>query len=605
MRADNIFIYHLDYELQDLFNLRKAHSYNIVYESFDMITRIAFLLCNESILIPASNYFESDIAFSILNKLSSFYVDQLGIIKLISSSYNLNELLQKKVKQHGDSLYTIGYHYADFLKEDKKIYLPGSMKKREASASEDIHNAWLSAEGIEGLAKLVYEITSGKYKASVLEDKIGNIPEKLGEQAYISRYIVPLLELDINYKETINTVINLFITREYIKSFLSEYDAICLKDIPLIDSELVLPKEDGYNHISYSEYIMKLRDLDYSGTNALTYVKKCNADELLNFKFDQQWKNVIENEPGYGIILPIAVKAEVFKLDTKEIKIGIITALAKECAAVKKMLDNVQELFFEGRGAGHRFFVGEIKSANGGIHKVALGQCGMGNNKASIRAMSMRNHFPELESILMVGIAGGIPTPNNIEKHVRLGDIVVSQGIVQYDFIKETSESIICRSEPPKPSAKLMEAINILQVKEYEDIYKWKEYVENYTVKQFSKPAAEDILHDINGEIIDHPLDDSRDGYPKVFYGKIASANTLLKSFEKRQYLKEQFDVFAVEMEASGIADATWDMDIGYLVIRGICDYCDKFKNDDWQNYAAMVAANYAKDLIENLPSFN
>jgi hypothetical protein len=31
------------------------------------------------------------------------------------------------------------------------------------------------------------------------------------------------------------------------------------------------------------------------------------------------------------------------------------------------------------------------------------------------------------------------------------------------------------------------------------------------------------------------------------------------------------------------------------LVIRGICDYADSHKNDGWQNYAAAVAATYAK----------
>lgn len=77
-------------------------------------------------------------------------------------------------------------------------------------------------------------------------------------------------------------------------------------------------------------------------------------------------------------------------IDTYDnVKIGIITALPKECAAVKKVLENVKECHFKGRGAGHSFFIGEIKSANGGVHRVALCQCGMGNNKASIRATTM------------------------------------------------------------------------------------------------------------------------------------------------------------------------------------------------------------------------
>ena len=77
-----------------------------------------------------------------------------------------------------------------------------------------------------------------------------------------------------------------------------------------------------------------------------------------------------------------------------------------------------------------------------------------------------------------------------------------------------------------------------------------------------------------------------------------------MKNYQKRQQLKKKFGVYAVEMEASGIADATWEMGTGYIVIRGICDYCDDYKNDDWQEYAAIIAACYARDLIEKLPSW-
>lgn len=297
-------------------------------------------------------------------------------------------------------------------------------------------------------------------------------------------------------------------------------------------------------------------------------------------------------------------KEEIVMNKYENIKIGIITALSKECAAIKLLLDNVEECYFKGKGSGHRFFVGEIKSANGGVHKVALGQCGMGNNKASIRAITMQNHFPGIETIIMVGIAGGVPSPDNISKHIRLGDIVVSEGVIQYDFVKETSEKIICRSTPAKPSAKLLEALEAIKVKEYEEIYAWKSLIDAYAVNKFAKPSCDDVLHDSMGRIISHPRDIHRDCYPKVFYGKIASANTLLKNFERRQKLKEQYGVLAVEMEASGIADATWETGAGYLVIRGISDYCDDYKNDDWQEYAAMVAACYTRDLIENLPSF-
>ncbi|KAK6495504.1 hypothetical protein TWF481_002554 [Arthrobotrys musiformis] len=41
------------------------------------------------------------------------------------------------------------------------------------------------------------------------------------------------------------------------------------------------------------------------------------------------------------------------------------------------------------------------------------------------------------------------------------------------------------------------------------------------------------------------------------------------------------------------------------LVIRSICDYADSRKNDDWQEYAAAVAAAYAKELLEYVPPDN
>ena len=349
-------------------------------------------------------------------------------------------------------------------------------------------------------------------------------------------------------------------------------------DFPMVGfaSEVMEQIIGSYEKYLYEYYKAKR----FSDTN-----KQCNKEQKYSERIDKR-KEILMNR-------------------YENIKIGIITALPKECAAVKLLLENVEECYFDGSGAGHRFFIGELKSANGGVHKIALGQCGMGNNKASIRAIMMKNHFPEIESIIMVGIAGGVPSPDNISKHVRLGDIVVSEGIIQYDFVKETSGEKICRSDPSKPSAKLLEALDAIKVKEYEGVYAWKSFIDTYAVKKFAKPNCDDILHDSAGEIVPHPEDIDRDRYPKIFYGRIASANTLLKSFERRQRLKEEFDVQAVEMEASGIADAAWVTETGYLVVRGICDYCDEYKNDDWQEYAAIVAACYTRDLIENLPSFD
>lgn len=38
------------------------------------------------------------------------------------------------------------------------------------------------------------------------------------------------------------------------------------------------------------------------------------------------------------------------------------------------------------------------------------------------------------------------------------------------------------------------------------------------------------------------------------------------------------------------------------LIIRGICDYADSHKSKEWQGFAAMTAAAYARDLLQTIP---
>ncbi|KAL4983713.1 WD40-repeat-containing domain protein [Aspergillus falconensis] len=50
-------------------------------------------------------------------------------------------------------------------------------------------------------------------------------------------------------------------------------------------------------------------------------------------------------------------------------------------------------------------------------------------------------------------------------------------------------------------------------------------------------------------------------------------------------------------MEAAGLMQ-----DFPCIVIRGICDYADSHKNKQWQGYAALAAASYAKELLSYVP---
>jgi nucleoside phosphorylase len=289
-------------------------------------------------------------------------------------------------------------------------------------------------------------------------------------------------------------------------------------------------------------------------------------------------------------------------------QIGIITALPHEFEAFKVLLENRKEIKVQGTGAGRRYILGEISSKSKGKHFVVLALADMGNNTAAIRATLLLEHFKSVKSIIMVGIAGGVPNVENIEEHVRLGDIVVSNqgGVIQYDFDKETISITEIRSSPRPPSASLFEAVRFLQVSEFGGNKPWINHINEAKNKlNIIRPSNEtDILMSTNNpdNEISHPDDPDRvNDQPKIFLGTIAAANKLLKNPLKRDQLRDVYRVKAIEMESSGIADATWYHEVGYLVVRGICDYCDEKKNNVWQKYAAITAAAYTKSLLESM----
>lgn len=89
----------------------------------------------------------------------------------------------------------------------------------------------------------------------------------------------------------------------------------------------------------------------------------------------------------------------------------------------------------------------------------------------------------------------------------------------------------------------------------------------------------------------------------KVFKGPIASANIVVKDEKLREEIRDKHKVLAIEMEGSGIADASVDNQAGFTVVRGVCDYVDSKKNDAWHGYASLSAAAYTYELIKHLPA--
>jgi nucleoside phosphorylase len=241
----------------------------------------------------------------------------------------------------------------------------------------------------------------------------------------------------------------------------------------------------------------------------------------------------------------------------------------------------------------------------------------MGTVNAAHCAAAVSQQFPNVRLALMVGIGAGLPSP----KHdIRLGDLVVSNpndgfpGVVQYDFVKRERDKDVLKGCLNKPPRILISADGSLQEDEMMERHPLRRTLRKITnIPMFKRPVTEDILFDENFHHIKKgsncsdcdassakivvPRPQRPYNSPTVHRGLILSGDGVIKSPEYRKHLQRDFpDALCLEMEAAGIMD-----ELPCLVVRGICDYADTHKNDDWHYYAAAVAAAYCKALLRKV----
>lgn len=295
--------------------------------------------------------------------------------------------------------------------------------------------------------------------------------------------------------------------------------------------------------------------------------------------------------------------------------IGWIAALPLERAAAIAMLDEKHGKprdFVQPHNDTNSYTWGCIGEHNVVIASLAAGK--YGTTSAATTALPMLASFPQIKIGLLVGIGAGIARPEE-GRDIRLGDVAVSQphgnsgGVIQYDLFKAKSgnqqESVAFLNSPPEV---LLHALGNLQAQHELEPPKVLEYLEE-AMARYPRLAKQGYVHqgfendrlfknsDANSEIQRKPRDSTD---PEIHYGIIASGNTLFKNATYRDKVLEDIgdECICFEMEAAGLMN-----NFPCIVIRGICDYADSHKSDQWQRYAAASAAAYAKALLAFVPN--
>ena len=303
--------------------------------------------------------------------------------------------------------------------------------------------------------------------------------------------------------------------------------------------------------------------------------------------------------------------------------VGWICAISTEYVAAQVFLDEKHEgPEYLSPNDNNDYALGKIGKHNTVIAVLPDGEYGI--SSAARVATRMLLSFPNVRIGLMVGIGGGAPSPKHA---IRLGDVVVSAtrdgkgGVFEYDFGKTIQgrefQTTAVLNQPPEI---LRTAMSGLKAQYEIEGHQLEEAINNIFEKRprlrkmYKRPNPSSdrlyqctVVHPANNEascvavcgdeLISRPERAEEEDNPTIHYGLIASANQLMKDAIVRDKLAAEKDVLCFEMEAAGLMNH-----FPCLVIRGICDYSDSHKNKEWQGYAAMAGAAYAKDLLYRIP---
>jgi nucleoside phosphorylase len=332
-----------------------------------------------------------------------------------------------------------------------------------------------------------------------------------------------------------------------------------------------------------------------------------------------------------------------------EFGIAIICALPLEYDAVSLVFDEIWDMdggkYGKATGDSNTYTTGRI-----GAHNIVLVLLpGMGTSAASGAAAGVRSSYTGVKMALLVGVCGGVPGGGGYEK--LLGDVVISKCVQhalgrQYPsgFIpKDTMEhslgcasidirSLIASLETESGSQVLrrMAGEYLIQLQDAAD--------RQHRHSNYRYPGvSEDKLFETNYRHIHHApqvcefceqeppkfcnsaaratcaelgcderqlrardrlaekrcLNDKEDQAPRIFIGRIAAGDTVMKSGEHRDRIANEQGVIAFEMEGAGV----WDQ-LPCIIIKGICDYADSHKNKNWQPFAAASAVSVMKAVL-------
>lgn len=248
-----------------------------------------------------------------------------------------------------------------------------------------------------------------------------------------------------------------------------------------------------------------------------------------------------------------------------KIDFAIITAIDIERRAVCEAfhLTDDDRVFIETRVYWRK----PLELKQGEFYQVVVVQSpDMANVDAALLASDVIHHW-QPGAILLVGIAVGVDPDQQ-----QLGDLVIGRDIYYYERGKQTADGKF-----PEPVMYRADATLLNRVQ---------------AVPKWIPPKA--LL-----------TPDGRENPLQIHCGVIASGEKVIAHSVVRDNITSGHrKIAAVETEGYGFSAGAWQSfeRVRHLVIKAICNFADASKRDNWESYAAAVAAEFTKHFLLDRP---
>jgi nucleoside phosphorylase len=231
VRPHYIFLQFLNPEIRNLYNIDATWHGQNLFRQWIRISKYGLLVADQGLAIPASYVFEVPELSALLEELQP--IRELGLLHIVSPTPDLVLYAGQKRREYRDERALIRLYAAKdepHPGDEHLIWLP----RIGRSASDDIAAAWRGElEHPDGLWHGLLRATESRQFTlpAVLESAINNVPDKLDGRAFIYRFAKQLLPFAPDTAG--ETRLKLFISREYIRSYLLEFGAAVIVETPI------------------------------------------------------------------------------------------------------------------------------------------------------------------------------------------------------------------------------------------------------------------------------------------------------------------------------------------------------------------------------------